>query len=148
MKKMSYKTFGPKFFIAILIITLTFSLSCKSMKSNEKEMELIGEYQIVKIETDAFKDSFNDSSYVCYFQEDNFIQAFIGCNRIRGGYSLGKDRIEIGPLMSTKMYCRNMATQEMALLNCLEKATKVIAKDKGVSLVGINTEIILKKMVK
>ena len=50
---------------------------------------------------------------------DGQLQAFAGCNRLRGGYTLAGDRVTLGPLAGTMMACPDPA---MTIENAFKEA--------------------------
>jgi heat shock protein HslJ len=116
------------------------------MKRSDHELHLQGKYQITAINTEKFSDSFQNKDFVCNFTDTNIIQAYIGCNRIQGGYSLSSTKISIGPLMSTRMYCKNLAAQELALMNSLEKANELTIDSTELRLTSKSTTLILVRL--
>ena len=66
--------------------------------------------------------------YIRFVDKDN-AEGFLGCNKFRGTYvSEGAD-LKIGPLMSTKMACEDLAV-ESQFSEVLEKATSYTTDDK------------------
>jgi heat shock protein HslJ len=52
-----------------------------------------------------------------------------GCNRFTGGYTVSGDRITIGPLASTMMFCEGKMDAEAAFLNKLQNVVSYQATD-------------------
>lgn len=52
-----------------------------------------------------------------------------GCNRFTGGYKVKGDRITIGPLASTMMFCEGRMDAEAIFLNKLQAAVSFQATD-------------------
>lgn len=143
MKESIGRRFGVSIIIALIGVALTFS-SCKAKKSTTITT-LNSKYLISKIVTPKFNDSFESQDYYVYFNSQGNVQAYIGCNNIGGSFQQRETEIEIGPLMSTKMYCRNMAAQEMALLNALEGSRSYSIQNETLILKGEGTELTLRK---
>ena len=59
-----------------------------------------------------------------------------GCNRFTGGYTITGDRIKIGPLASTMMYCEGKMDAEAAFLKKLQASTSFHATDMALTLKG------------
>jgi len=53
------------------------------------------------------------------FNADGNIKGNVGCNGFAGPYKISGNKIELGPLMSTEMYCEGTMDQEMAVLTPL-----------------------------
>ena len=53
------------------------------------------------------------------FNADGNLNGNMGCNRFSGSYEISENKIEIGPLMSTAMYCESAMEQETAVLMLL-----------------------------
>ena len=57
-----------------------------------------------------------------------------GCNRFTGGYKVKGDRITIGPLASTMMFCEGKMDAEAAFLNKLQAAVSFQATKKTLKI--------------
>jgi heat shock protein HslJ len=57
-----------------------------------------------------------------------------GCNRFTGGYKVKGDRITIGPLASTMMFCEGKMDAEAAFLNKLQNVVAYKATDAKLKL--------------
>lgn len=123
-------------------------IGCKAIKSDKPEptISIEGQYYITQIKAGDYLDSFDSKEYTCTFK-DSSILAFIGCNRIGGSYKLKGSEIEIGPLFSTKMYCKEMATQEIKLISTLEKAEEFVEKDTMILIKGSKNHILTLKRI-
>ena len=53
------------------------------------------------------------------FNADGNLKGNVGCNRFAGSYKTSENKIELGPLMATAMYCENTMDQETAVLTLL-----------------------------
>lgn len=124
-------------------IVLFVLIGCKTMKSDKAQnnIGLEGQFYITQIQAGEYLDFFDNKEYVCVFK-DSSISAYIGCNRIGGSYSVENDILKIGPLFSTKMYCKEKATQEIKLINALELAKEVVKEDNIVLLKGSESHTI------
>ncbi|MEL7120909.1 MAG: META domain-containing protein [Bacteroidota bacterium] len=85
----------------IILLFMTFLLcACP-----EDTVELAGTtWTIISIEDQKT----NADDWRVAFDEENRFSAFLGCNNMFGSVSLKAERIKIGPVMSTKMACRDM----------------------------------------
>ena len=54
------------------------------------------------------------------FDDEGKVYGDSGCNRFTGGYKVKGDRITIGPLASTMMFCEGKMDAEAAFLNKLQ----------------------------
>jgi heat shock protein HslJ len=77
-----------------------------------------------------------DKAYV-QFGSGGKVMGFGGCNRFRGSYTFRDGALKIGPLMSTRMACPEMAA-EARLMRSLDAAAhaeathlKLVLKDAG-----------------
>jgi heat shock protein HslJ len=57
-----------------------------------------------------------------------------GCNRFTGGYKVKGDRITIGPLASTMMFCEGKMDAEQAFLTKLQAAVSYTATKKTLKI--------------
>ncbi|MCP4141409.1 MAG: META domain-containing protein [Chloroflexi bacterium] len=53
------------------------------------------------------------------FNADGNLNGNMGCNSFFGAFKISEDKIEIGPVGSTEMYCEDTMDQEMAVLSLL-----------------------------
>lgn len=63
------------------------------------------------------------------FDADGKVYGDSGCNRFTGGYTIKGDRIKIGPLASTMMFCEGKMDAEQAFLTKLQAAVSFSATD-------------------
>jgi heat shock protein HslJ len=71
------------------------------------------------------------------FGDDGHLTGSAGCNRYSAPYTRDGDRIAIGPVISTRMFCAAPAgvmEQEAAYLAALERAASVREDDAGLTL--------------
>ncbi len=54
------------------------------------------------------------------FNADGNLKGNVGCNQFAGSFEISGTKIEIGPLMSTEMYCESTMEQETAVLMLLD----------------------------
>lgn len=131
----------------ILSCAIIFIAGCRSKKevSNPFPDSINGTYLILMIEDGDFTQSFSDSSYRIVFEETYF-SAFIGCNNMGGGYRVQDSSVVFEAAFSTKMYCRDKAAQEIALINGLQGTKKLEFSDSFTFLKGGETLLKLRKM--
>ena len=129
----------------ILLISLLF-LSCTVLKNKDSinYVQINGDYQIQSVHVDNYQASFTDSTYFVNFSGAS-IKAYIGCNKIAGSFSQNDSTISISALISTKIYCRNMAEQEISLINALERVDHYKMEGKLLMLIGKQSEIELRR---
>ena len=70
------------------------------------------------------------------FDSEGKVYGDSGCNRFTGGYTISGDRIKIGPLASTMMYCEGKMDAEAAFLKKLQASTSFHATDMALTLKG------------
>ena len=70
------------------------------------------------------------------FAADGKVYGDAGCNRFTGGYTVKGDRMEIGPLASTMMYCEGKMDAEQSLLKSLESVHSYSATTTTLKLMG------------
>lgn len=94
---------------AVIIAAATVAIACCHCKSKSRTAApLTGtEWTLVRlmgVNVEAGDDAFNLT-----FHDDGNLSGTGACNRLMGSYRLlGKGRIEIGPLASTRMMCHDM----------------------------------------
>jgi len=55
--------------------------------------------------------------------KDGQMSGNVGCNGFGGEYKVSGDMLEFGPVMSTMMFCENVAEQESTVLSTLQEKT-------------------------
>ena len=105
--------------LAIGLITILLLAACSGGSSASIE----GQWTLVSYnQTPAVSDVETSIEF-----KDGQMNGNVGCNGFGGKYSLNGDQIEFGPVMSTMMYCENVADQESTTLAVLqEKANFVL----------------------
>jgi heat shock protein HslJ len=99
--------------LAIGLITILLLAACSGGLSASIE----GQWKLVSYnQTPAVSDV---ETFIEF--KDGQINGNIGCNGFGGKYTLNGDQIEFGPVMSTMMYCENVAEQESATLAVLQE---------------------------
>lgn len=68
------------------------------------------------------------------FDDKGKVYGDSGCNRFTGGYKVKGDRITIGPLASTMMFCEGKMDAEAAFLNKLQNVVAYKATDAKLKL--------------
>ena len=68
------------------------------------------------------------------FDDEGKVYGDSGCNRFTGGYKVKGDRITIGPLASTMMFCEGKMDAEAAFLKKLQKVVAYSATDVKLKL--------------
>jgi heat shock protein HslJ len=69
------------------------------------------------------------------FQDDGTVAGYTGCNRFTGSYSISGDRIDIGPLATTKMACPDLAMNlEDRILASLDHASTFVRDRANLTL--------------
>lgn len=68
------------------------------------------------------------------FDKQGKVYGDSGCNRFTGGYKVKGDRITIGPLASTMMFCEGKMDAEAIFLNKLQNVVSFKATDTRLKL--------------
>lgn len=58
-------------------------------------------------------------------EEGNKAYGHGGCNRFFGSYTLDDEHLRVGPLASTRMYCKETMEVETAFFRALERVSRV-----------------------
>jgi heat shock protein HslJ len=58
--------------------------------------------------------------------KDGQMSGNVGCNGFGGEYKVNGDSIEFGPVMSTMVFCENVAEQESTVLATLQEKTSFV----------------------
>ena len=67
-----------------------------------------------------------------------------GCNRFNGQIAIEDDAIQIGPLMSTKMFCEGKSDIEAKYFAALEQARAFTLEDGKLLLKGEDGQVLVK----
>ena len=86
--------------------------------------------------TGDWKRTFDGVKQTITFAADGKVYGDAGCNRFTGGYTVKGDRMEIGPLASTMMYCEGKMDAEQSLLKSLESVHSYSATTTTLKLMG------------
>jgi heat shock protein HslJ len=78
------------------------------------------------------------------FDDEGKVYGDSGCNRFTGGYKVKGDRITIGPLASTMMFCEGKMDAEAAFLNKLQNVVSYKATDARLKLFTPKDLMVLK----
>lgn len=76
--------------------------------------------------------------------KDGRIMPSAHCNVITGEYTLNEDSLEIGQMISTRMYCEDFAKLEDALLNAVNRIKKVRFTAKKIIFYDEDLKIIIR----
>jgi len=106
--------------ITYFLFLIMFIASCKTTKKTKKEMSLNNKYQVVKING---LDSLSVKPTLNFDFEKNKANGFAGCNRFTADFTKEKNKLKLGMLIATKMYCTNMKVEKVFLSN-LNKTTQ------------------------
>lgn len=66
-----------------------------------------------------------------------------GCNRFMGGWEQADDRLRIGPLAGTMMYCDGLMDLEAAYMTALQDATDVSRSGSQLTLIGAGGDAVV-----
>ena len=81
------------------------------------------------------------------FASDGKMNGNVGCNGFGGDYSVDGDTITFGPVMSTMMFCENVADQEATTLATLQEKTNFILDGNTLTITSAdgNSTIVLER---
>ena len=68
------------------------------------------------------------------FDDQGKVYGDSGCNRFTGGYKVKGDRITIGPLASTMMYCEGRMEAEQEFLTAIQAAVSFKANKRTLTI--------------
>ena len=79
--------------------------------------------------------------------KDGQMSGNVGCNGFGGEYKVNGDSIEFGPVMSTMMFCENVAEQESTVLVTLQEKTSFVIDGNILTITSAdgNSSIVLEK---
>jgi heat shock protein HslJ len=77
-----------------------------------------------------------------FIENSNKILGFSGCNRFSGTYTIKKDSIFFGALITTKMFCEKTQETEDLMLRSLSKTNSFLAK-QNVLILKNNKDILI-----
>ena len=79
--------------------------------------------------------------------KDGQMSGNVGCNGFSGEYTIDGDTITFGPVMSTMMFCENVADQESTVLATLQEKTSFVIDGNVLTITSVdgNSSIVLEK---
>jgi heat shock protein HslJ len=78
------------------------------------------------------------------FDDEGRVYGDSGCNRFTGGYTVKGDRITIGPLASTMMFCEGKMDAEQSFLTRLQDAESYKATKKELKIFTSEERMVFK----
>ncbi|MBJ6367588.1 META domain-containing protein [Snuella sedimenti] len=129
--------------LLVIIAMNTCGNTTKTMagqSNNNNITKLNGSYHITTLyDLDVIMNNLS----IDFNDQEQKLSGFSGCNRFFGKYTLEANTIEVGPLASTKMLCRETAnTIESKIHDALSKINRVIIDGELLKLAKDNTIII------
>lgn len=104
-----------------LLVRLTALLSLVvsfTMTANANDSALHDTYwKLVSVRGVAAEQGRRDAHLI--FKADGGLAGSTGCNTLGAVYTLDEDRIAFGPIMTTRMYCREVARTEREFLKTM-----------------------------
>lgn len=124
-----------------LLLGCTVSLSA-CMSQPLKHEALNGQWQIYETSNPAFKSIKNAN---LAFSNASEVFGTTGCNRFRGGYTLGDQQLNFGTLGVTRRLCQELLNkQERAILDAFEHTHSAEIKDQRLILKNAQGEALLR----
>jgi len=131
-----------KFVIGLLIVFALAACTGGSPASIQGQWKLIS-YGPSSSQTPAAADV--ETSFE--FNSEGRMNGNVGCNGFGGDYTVDGDTITFGPVMSTMMFCENVADQESATLAVLQEKTTFVLDGNLLTITSGdgNSSIVLEK---
>ncbi|MCB1494255.1 MAG: META domain-containing protein [Bauldia sp.] len=76
------------------------------------------------------------------FKPDGGLAGSTGCNNLAAVYTLDGDQIALGPIMTTRMYCRDVARTERDLLKHLPDVARWTIDGDRLELISANGGVV------
>ena len=131
--------------LAFLFLIATLLTACAGTNPlSDTNWELVS-YGAIDSQTPALP----DITATISFGADGEIRGNVGCNGFGGSAKISGNKIVVGPLMATEMYCEATMDQEMAVLMLLNgellfesdgDALTVFSEDGGLALKLVRAE--------
>ncbi|EAS20761.1 META domain-containing protein [Nonlabens mediterrranea] len=123
------------------IFTLLFTLTLFTLTSCD-EQDVAGTYDVVKVGENDYSE--HDITLTISIGEENRISGKSACNNYSGSFeSLGNGKVSIGPLMGTKMMCRDVHEIEKDYMSHLAKVVEVKPTKDGLELYNETGNVII-----
>lgn len=123
------------------IFTLLFILTLFTLTSCD-EQDVTGSYDVVLVGENNYSE--HDITLTITMGEENRISGKSACNNYSGTFeNLGKGKVNIGPLMGTKMMCRDVHEIERDYMSHLTKVVEVNPTKEGLELLNASGDIII-----
>jgi len=121
--------------------TILFALSIFTLTSCN-EQEITGDYDVIMVGENDYSE--HDITLTIKMGKENLVSGRSACNKYSGTFEiLENSKVKIGPLMSTKMYCVDVAQVENDYIKHLSMVTQVIPTKKGLELLNDKGLIII-----
>jgi heat shock protein HslJ len=124
--------------IALLALSLFVVMGCKDLK------DMNGTYDITTVGDNDYS-SYDITLQIEMGEEMNRISGKSACNQYSGSFENPEvNQVQIGPLMSTKMYCAQLDSIERDYMNHLNKVTQVTVDNGELLLLGQDGSTLIK----
>lgn len=114
----------------------------KKTKTSSEELTITGKYNVVFI-SELNYDGFKDKKLTINFKDDTKVTGFNGCNSYSADYTINKNSISVGIMMTTKRYCQDEMEIGNKLMDKLRLANRFVIKDNTLTLL-YNEEVLIK----
>ena len=125
-------------FTILTIITFSTCSGSKHQTSNNNLMS--GTYKIMEL---SGEDVSEKAATITFNIEENKVYGTSGCNNFNGSFTLDKNTLTFGPIMSTKKMCPDM-TLEDKLFKLLTGRKNFSVKNNILNILGDDDSILLK----
>lgn len=99
-------------------------------------------WQLIEMPGNALRLPHDHMPYLLFDDKEKRITGFGACNRFFGGYKRMGDRLEIGPLASTRMSCGDLDLIEQAFFQRLEQVDRWQIRDRQLRLLKGNEALL------
>ncbi len=111
--------------LAPLIASLILAVSFDAMAANAADAALLNTYwKLVSIRGVPAEDGRREAHLV--FKPDGGVSGSTGCNNLGAIYTLNGDQLAFSPIMTTRMFCREVARTERDFLRNLPEVGRFV----------------------
>lgn len=122
--------------------TLLFALVAISITSCKEMKEIDGDYDVTMVGSNDYSE--HDITMKIEMGKENKISGKSACNQYSGSFTNPEEnKVEMGMLMGTKMYCVDVAKIERDYMDHLSKVTSVNKTKTGLDLLNKKGEVII-----
>lgn len=116
-----------------LIALVTLAASLQTMTASAADASIIDtHWKLISIRGVPAEEGRSEPHLV--FSADGGLSGNTGCNNLGSVYTIDGDRIAFGPIVTTRMYCREVARTERELLKNLRDVGRWIVSDQRLEL--------------